>query len=82
MKRGAGERSSRRTIMCATAAINTNASIWGGGGDCLGFFVHLFSLVYTLGSSSLLGVDNFCRYVFHLINKVNHTVCGSVIVYN
>jgi hypothetical protein len=36
--------SSRRIIMCATAAFNTNASNWGGRGGCLGFFVHLFSL--------------------------------------
>jgi hypothetical protein len=38
-------------------------------------------LVYTFTSASLLGEGHFCRYVFHLINKIN-TTCGSVTVYS
>ncbi len=34
--------------MCATAAFNNIAFNWGGWGGCLGFFVHLFSLIGTL----------------------------------
>jgi hypothetical protein len=33
--------------MCATAALNPNASNWGGKGGCLGFFIHLFFLAVT-----------------------------------
>jgi hypothetical protein len=41
---GEGERSSRRIIMCATAALGDNASNRAGWGGCLSFFVDLFSL--------------------------------------
>jgi hypothetical protein len=39
------ERSSRRMIVCAIAALGNNASNWGGKGGCLGFFEYSFSLV-------------------------------------